>query len=243
MIDVYGYCFRHEPSVDPARMQAFRMHEYVHVGTPHGALAAPRRPGSSAASRCSSELGLAARPEVANDPFFGRAGRMLAVNQRDRGAQDRARRPASTATTCPAPRWCRQLPPVTTSARLRHHARRTARSRTRRASASAWSGSPSPCSAPRPRRPRAGPRRCGRRCGRDDDVGVAPAGDRGDVRAATRCTRADRTGPRRTATSTSGSSCCTASASIRRRRACCALGADFEGDQWDVPQVPARGPA
>ena len=34
LMDIYGYCFRHEPAVDPARMQAFRMHEYVLVGTP-----------------------------------------------------------------------------------------------------------------------------------------------------------------------------------------------------------------
>ncbi|MCX8573169.1 hypothetical protein NDO48_29475, partial [Aminobacter sp. MET-1] len=37
--DIYGYCFRHEPAVDPARMQAFRMHEIVRVGTPDDAVA------------------------------------------------------------------------------------------------------------------------------------------------------------------------------------------------------------
>ena len=30
--DVYGWCFRHEPSLDPARMQAFRQHDLVYVG-------------------------------------------------------------------------------------------------------------------------------------------------------------------------------------------------------------------
>ncbi|MDQ1724116.1 MAG: hypothetical protein QOG52_1144, partial [Frankiaceae bacterium] len=30
--DLSGYCFRHEPSVDPARMQSFRMHELVVLG-------------------------------------------------------------------------------------------------------------------------------------------------------------------------------------------------------------------
>ena len=39
LLDIYGYCFRHEPAVDPARMQAFRMHEYVRVGTPDEAVA------------------------------------------------------------------------------------------------------------------------------------------------------------------------------------------------------------
>ena len=33
-VDVYSYCFRHEPSLDPARMQMFRMREYVRMGTP-----------------------------------------------------------------------------------------------------------------------------------------------------------------------------------------------------------------
>ena len=33
LLDIYGYCFRHEPAVDPARMQAFRQHEFVMVGT------------------------------------------------------------------------------------------------------------------------------------------------------------------------------------------------------------------
>jgi len=33
--EVSGFCFRHEPSMDPARMQAFHMHEVVYVrGSP-----------------------------------------------------------------------------------------------------------------------------------------------------------------------------------------------------------------
>src|SRR5437879_1248185 len=35
--DVQGWVFRHEPSVDPARMQAFRQHHRVYVGDPAGA--------------------------------------------------------------------------------------------------------------------------------------------------------------------------------------------------------------
>ncbi len=30
--DVSGWCFRHEPSLDPARMQSFRQHDLVYVG-------------------------------------------------------------------------------------------------------------------------------------------------------------------------------------------------------------------
>jgi seryl-tRNA synthetase len=35
------------------------------------------------AERLTATLGLDARPEVASDPFFGRGGELLAVNQRD----------------------------------------------------------------------------------------------------------------------------------------------------------------
>ena len=34
-----GFAFRHEPSIDPARMQSFRMYEFVLVGTPAEAVA------------------------------------------------------------------------------------------------------------------------------------------------------------------------------------------------------------
>jgi seryl-tRNA synthetase len=79
--DVLGQCFRHEPSVDPARMQSFRMREYVYVGDPDSALA--HRDGWIPRGLAVLEdLGLVAEAVVANDPFFGRAGRMLAANQR-----------------------------------------------------------------------------------------------------------------------------------------------------------------
>jgi seryl-tRNA synthetase len=71
--EVYGYCFRHEPSTDPFRMQAFRQHDYVYLGTPDGARGAEVLRG----------LGLPVEPVLANDPFFGRPGRMLAANQRN----------------------------------------------------------------------------------------------------------------------------------------------------------------
>lgn len=81
LYDIYGYCFRHEPSVDPARMQAFRMHEYVYIGTPEMAQH-HRDSWIDPAVGILEQLGLAAVVASANDPFFGRAGRMLAVNQR-----------------------------------------------------------------------------------------------------------------------------------------------------------------
>jgi len=80
--DVRGWCFRHEPSPDPARMQLFRMRENVRVGSPAEALAF-RDLWIERGITLLRSLGLAVEPEVANDPFFGRAGRMLAGNQRE----------------------------------------------------------------------------------------------------------------------------------------------------------------
>ena len=79
--EVFGHCFRNEPSLDPARMQAFRMHEFVYAGSPDGARA-HRDLWLERSAELLSGLGLAVEKVVANDPFFGRAGRMLASNQR-----------------------------------------------------------------------------------------------------------------------------------------------------------------
>lgn len=82
-LDVLGQCFRHEPSVDPARMQTFRQREYVYVGEPDGAVAHRAQWIERGMSVLTDDLALDAKPVIANDPFFGRAGRILAVNQRD----------------------------------------------------------------------------------------------------------------------------------------------------------------
>lgn len=79
--DVSGWCFRHEPSLDPARMQSFRQHDLVYVGD-----AARARDNRDRWLQRGAEileaLGLQVEIVVANDPFFGRVGRMLAENQR-----------------------------------------------------------------------------------------------------------------------------------------------------------------
>lgn len=77
---MYGYCFRHEPAIDPARMQAFRMHEFVYVGNAEGA-EAHRDGWIGRAMSVLESIGLDAEAVPANDPFFGRAGKMLASNQ------------------------------------------------------------------------------------------------------------------------------------------------------------------
>jgi seryl-tRNA synthetase len=80
--EVYGYCFRHEPSTDPFRMQAFRQHDYVYVGTAEEARSFQGH-WVDRGQETLRRLGLEVSAEVANDPFFGRPGRMLAANQRD----------------------------------------------------------------------------------------------------------------------------------------------------------------
>ncbi len=81
-VDISGYCFRHEPSTDPFRMQSFRMHEYVYLGTPEGARL-HRDLWLERGCDILGRLGIPVEQVVANDPFFGRPGRMLAANQRD----------------------------------------------------------------------------------------------------------------------------------------------------------------
>jgi seryl-tRNA synthetase len=82
LMDVMSWCFRHEPSTDPARMQMFRMHEYVRIGAPD-AIRAFRDRWLDRSLEMLRAIGLEVRSVVANDPFFGRAGRMLAANQRE----------------------------------------------------------------------------------------------------------------------------------------------------------------
>jgi seryl-tRNA synthetase len=80
--EVNGYCFRCEPSIDPTRMQAFRMHEYVYVGDPDRAQL-HRDGGLERGLDLLGRLGLDVDAVPANDPFFGRLGTMLATNQLD----------------------------------------------------------------------------------------------------------------------------------------------------------------
>jgi seryl-tRNA synthetase len=81
-VDVLSYCFRHEPSLDPARMQMFRMREYVRVGTPEQVTAFRER-WLERGLLFAALLQLPAELDVANDPFFGRGGKILASSQRE----------------------------------------------------------------------------------------------------------------------------------------------------------------
>jgi seryl-tRNA synthetase len=81
LVDVMSYCFRHEPSDDPGRMQMFRMHEHVRAADPETVIAW-RDAWLERATELVERLGLDARTEVACDPFFGRGGKLIAESQR-----------------------------------------------------------------------------------------------------------------------------------------------------------------
>lgn len=82
LVDVYTWCFRHEPSIDPARLQMFRQREHVRIGT-REQVASFRALWLDRARALIESFGLPCTIEVANDPFFGRAGRLLASSQRE----------------------------------------------------------------------------------------------------------------------------------------------------------------
>lgn len=82
-IDVMSYCFRHEPSIDPARMQLFRMREYVRIGS-SDQVASFRDDWMARGRSMIERLGLDVSVDVANDPFFGRGGKLMAAGQRSR---------------------------------------------------------------------------------------------------------------------------------------------------------------
>jgi len=81
-VDLRAFVFRHEPSIDPARLQIFRQREYVRLGTPQQAVA-HRDYWLERGLGMLRSVGLPAEPVVANDPFFGRGGKVMAASQRE----------------------------------------------------------------------------------------------------------------------------------------------------------------
>jgi seryl-tRNA synthetase len=77
-----SYAFRHEPSGDPARLQMFHMRELVRIAEPE-VVQTWRDQWRDRALALLVALGLDASFDVANDPFFGRSGRMMAASQRE----------------------------------------------------------------------------------------------------------------------------------------------------------------
>jgi seryl-tRNA synthetase len=80
VFDVASDCFRHEPSAQIDRFQTFRMREFVRIGAPDQ-VTAFREEWMARAPEIADLLGLQYKTETANDPFFGRAGKLMAINQ------------------------------------------------------------------------------------------------------------------------------------------------------------------
>ena len=76
-----AWVFRHEPSDDPCRLQAFHMRELVRCDA-LSSVGDWRDSWRDRALEFLRRLGLPADFDEANDPFFGRAGKLLARNQR-----------------------------------------------------------------------------------------------------------------------------------------------------------------
>ncbi len=81
-VDLRAFVFRHEPSDDPARMQIFRQREYVRLGTPKQALE-HRDYWLQCGQDILESVGLDVERVLANDPFFGRGGRVMKATQRE----------------------------------------------------------------------------------------------------------------------------------------------------------------
>jgi seryl-tRNA synthetase len=78
--DVTCDCFRHESTHELGRFQSFRMREYVCIGSPDEVVAF-REYWKTKALELIDQLALPHHTTTASDPFFGRAGKMMAVSQ------------------------------------------------------------------------------------------------------------------------------------------------------------------
>ena len=80
LFDVAAYCFRRERSYEIGRLQAFQMREFVCMGTSEQALDLQVR-WKSRAHGLAELLALPYTVASASDPFFGRAGKLMAISQ------------------------------------------------------------------------------------------------------------------------------------------------------------------
>jgi seryl-tRNA synthetase len=81
LFDVHANCFRREPSKELNRLQTFRMREFVRIGTPED-IVDFRDKWMARADKFAGDLALPWTIDVANDPFFGKVGHVMAVLQR-----------------------------------------------------------------------------------------------------------------------------------------------------------------
>lgn len=82
LYDLNCYCFRHEPSNDPARFMSFEIRENVRAGTPDE-VQSWRQHWLQRGEDLIASLGLPVVLDTASDPFFGRGGRMMKASQKE----------------------------------------------------------------------------------------------------------------------------------------------------------------
>jgi seryl-tRNA synthetase len=80
-VTMLHWVFRNEPSNEPTRMQSFRVREFVRAGT-EAQVSSWRDMWLERSLGIFSKLGLPAHSDIATDPFFGRAGKLMADSQR-----------------------------------------------------------------------------------------------------------------------------------------------------------------
>lgn len=95
-VDLVSFVFRHEPSVDPARMQCFRQREFVRLGTPDQARE-HRDYWLKLGKEILNSVGLEVTAVVANDPFFGRGGKIMSATQKEQELKYELVIPVATA--------------------------------------------------------------------------------------------------------------------------------------------------
>jgi len=82
VVDLRTFVFRHEPSDEPTRMQMFRQREFVRLGTARQAKD-HRDAWLERGAALLRSVGIPVEAVIANDPFFGRGGRMSKASQRE----------------------------------------------------------------------------------------------------------------------------------------------------------------
>lgn len=95
-VDLRSFVFRHELSLDPCRMQMFRMHESVRLGSPDQVLL-HRDHRVTLGQEILNSVGLKVECVLAKDLFFGRGGRMMATTQKEQNFKFEMVIPVATA--------------------------------------------------------------------------------------------------------------------------------------------------
>lgn len=96
LFDLRAFAYRHEPSIDPARMQHFRQREFVRLGTAEQAVE-HRDFWIILGKEILNSVGLNIEVIPANDPFFGRGGQVMASSQLEQSLKFELIHPVATA--------------------------------------------------------------------------------------------------------------------------------------------------